>query len=120
MTDTKPLTRDEIRAKIFGAKPQTETVDDFFGVTIELRQPTLSVALTQREVSDEERLYFMLTDYAFVPGTNEKVFEPADIANIKQLPFSGDFRRLMDAVNALLGTDPEEVEAAIADAEKSA
>ena len=62
----------------------------------------------------------MLTDYAYVPGTNEKVFEVEDIDSLKNLPFGAEFTRLMDKVNALLGIKAEEVEKTIKDAEKSA
>jgi len=114
------LTRDEIRAKIFSAKPKSEYVEDFFGVTIELRQPTLRVALEQRNTTEEDRLYFMLTDYAFVPGTDEKLFDREDIDLMRGMPFGAEFNRLMESINALLGIKPEEVEKSIESAEKSA
>lgn len=119
MTKATENTRDSIRAKIFSAKPKSEQVEDFFGTTIELRQPTLEVALSQRDAAEQDRVYFMLTDYAFVPGTDEKVFEEADIDNIKQLPFGAEFTGLITQVNKLLGLNPEEVSTAIKDAEKS-
>ena len=127
MTDTTdvateeavPQTRDEIRAKIFGAKPKSEMVEDFFGCTLELRQPSLEEALKQRDSKEEEKLYFMLGEYAYVPGTDEKVFEPTDIDSLKRLPFGPEFQRLLDKINSLLGIDPAELEAGVEDAEKS-
>lgn len=119
-TTTTTQTRDEIRAKIFSTRPKTLLVENFFGTTIELRQPTLEVALTQREESEADRVYLMLTEYAYVPGTEEKVFSFEDVDNIKQLPFGGDFTNLVDKVNELLGIKVEEVEKAIKEAEKSA
>lgn len=115
----KVFSRKEMRDKIFGAKPKSEIVEDFFGVPLELRQPTLEVALSQRDSSEENKLYFMLTEYAYVPGTPERVFGREDIENLKQLPFGPEFSQLMDKVNKLLGVDPAQVEAAIKDAEKS-
>ena len=58
--ETKPnpaptLSRDEMRAKIFGAKPKSEEVKDFFGTTLELRQPTLAVALSQRNNEEDDK-----------------------------------------------------------------
>ena len=117
---TPTLSRDEMRAKIFGAKPKSEMVYDFFGTTLELRQPTLAVALAQRNNEEEDRLYLMLTDYAFVPGTDEKVFESGDIDSLRTLPFGPEFTSLMGQVNKLLGINPEGVEKAIEAAEKSA
>lgn len=118
-TEKKVPTRDEIRAAIFGAKPKSEIVEDFFGVTIEMRQPSLQVALNQKEASEEDRMYLMLTDYTYVPNTNEKVFEREDIDNMRTLPFGGEFQRLMEKVNKLLGLDPKEVEGGVRSAEKS-
>jgi hypothetical protein len=121
MTKTKNevLTRDQMRSKIFGAKPKSETVEDFFGCTLELRQPTLQEALKQRDSSEEDKLFFMLTEYAYVPDSGEKVFEPEDIAQIKKLPFGPEFNELMNKINTLLGVNPEEMEEAVASAEKS-
>lgn len=121
-TNAKPKlasARDELRAKIFSAQPKSAPVDDFFGTTIELRQPTLQVALSQRQAADEERVYFMLTEYAYVPGTNQKLFDREDIESLKELPFGPEFTRLIDAVNSLLGIKIAEVEASLQEAEKS-
>jgi hypothetical protein len=111
--------RDELRAKIFSSAPKSATVEDFFGTTIEIRQPSLEVALAQRHTDEENRVYFMLTDYAYVPGTDQKLFDPEDVENIKQLPFGPEFTRLIDAVNDLLGIKAQEVDEAIKEAEKS-
>jgi hypothetical protein len=67
-TKTTQPTRDELRAKIFDSKPKSEVIENFFGVAIEIKQPSLEVALSQRHAGEEDRLYFMLTDYAYVPG----------------------------------------------------
>lgn len=114
-----PLSRDAMRAKIFGAKPKSEVVEDFFGCTVELRQPTLEVALSKREQSETDRIYTMLTDYAFVPGTDDLLFSMEDVDALRGLPFGAEFQRVVDAVNKLLGINPKEVEAAIQGAEKS-
>lgn len=119
-TPKAKLSRDEMRAKIFGAKPKSVIVEDFFGVDLELRQPSLEVALNQRDTTDKDRVYFMLTQYAYVPNTNEKLFDPEDVDSMRELPFGPEFTSLMDKVNSLLGVKPEEVEAAVKAEEKSA
>jgi hypothetical protein len=118
-TKTTQPTRDELRAKIFDSKPKSEVIENFFGVAIEIKQPSLEVALSQRHAGEEDRLYFMLTDYAYVPGTNEKLFDPEDVDGIKGLPFGPEFTRLIEAVNTLLGIKAQEVDDAIKVAEKS-
>lgn len=111
--------RDAIRAKIFSTKPKTELIENFYGVTIELRQPSLEVALEVRNTEEKAYLYQMLVDYAYIPGTQEKLFTEEDIAALKQLPFGDDMTTLMGAVNRLLGIDSAAVAEMLKDATKS-
>lgn len=115
----KPKTRDEIRAKIFSAKPKFELVEDFYGTDIELRQPDLETALQARNAEENEHVFTMLLDYAYVPGTNEKVFEEADVEAIRALPFGPEMANLLGKVNKLLGIDGEAIAEMLKDATKS-
>lgn len=119
-TEAKTLSRDEIRSAIFSAKPKSVLVENFFGVTLELRQPGLQQALQVRETDQAEQVYTMLLDYSYVPGTNEKVFSAEDVDSLRELPFGGEMVNLISKVTELLGTDPAVVEAEIKKAEKSA
>lgn len=113
--------RDALRAKIFNAKAKSVLVENFLGgSTIELRQPSVKDAMAMRQGAEEDRIFVMLTDFAFVPGTDEKVFDPEDVDSLKGLPFGEEMQNLMKQVTELLGTDPEEVERKIKEAEKSA
>ena len=114
------MTRDAMRAKIFSAKPKTETVEDFYGATLELRQPSLAVALEARNQEENEHVFTMLLDYAFVPGTDEKVFESTDVEMIRALPFGPSMTDLLAKVNKLLGIDGAAIEEMLKDATKSA
>lgn len=116
---TTPLTRDEIRAKVLGAKPLVKVVEDFFGVTVELRQPDLGTILNAREEDQSNQVTRMLTDFTFVPGTEEKVFEPADADALIKLPFGPPMQRFIDSMNEILGVDAGKLEAAVKDATKS-
>lgn len=113
------LSRDEMRAKIFASKPATEIVEDFYGVRLELRQPSLAVALEARNQGENEAVFNMLLNYSFVPGTNEKVFEPSDVDMIRELPFGSAMTDLMSKVNKLLGIDDATVAELLKDATKS-
>ena len=42
-----------------------------------------------------------LVGYAYIPGTDEKIFEDADAASLKQLPFGADLQRIMKALETL-------------------
>jgi hypothetical protein len=129
-TSTSTPSRDEIRASIFGAKPDTKLID-FFGNKIELRQPVLGTTMEMRRATPEDATVQMLVQYAFIPvydaegkvqplaGT-EHVFEETDADSIKQIPFGPDMQRLTTSVNELIGVTPQMLEAMVKDATKSA
>ena len=114
------LSRDEMRAKIFAAKPKTELVEDFYGTSIELRQPSIAVALETRNQGEDEAIFTMLLNYAYVPGTEEKIFEREDVEMLRGLPFGPSMTDLMAKVNRLLGIDGAAIEEMLKDATKSA
>lgn len=98
--------RDAIRAAIFGAKAEVRTIL-FFGQEIELRQPQLGVILETREEDAREAGIQMLLGFAYVPGTDDKVFGPEDEDIIRQLPMGPDLTRLFKVCSELLGADSE-------------
>jgi hypothetical protein len=101
------MNRDEIRAKILGAKPKTVTLD-VFGTTIEIRQPSLR-DIFQAQASDDSTKVIVQTiiEYCVVPGTNDKVFEAADLDVILSMPFGEDLAKLQRAITQLTGLDVE-------------
>ncbi len=108
------LTRNELRDALLGSVPKPESkVIEMFGVDIELRQPSLGAIMKARETGDQAtRAVEMIIEYAFVPGTDDHVFDAADSDVIKNWPFGKDLARLNDAVAELTGVD---IEAAIED-----
>jgi len=97
-----PLSRGDIRAKIFAAKKRKSKVVEFFGVDIELRQPTLGDVINARESTDRQAAVVeTLVKYAFIPGTDEHVFEDADADSFKTMPFGADFIRVSNALESL-------------------
>jgi hypothetical protein len=113
-----PLSRDALRAKIFGAKPESTTIE-FFGGQVELRQPKLEALMEMRRSNQEDALTQMLINYAYVPGSDEHVFEDTDEESIKQIPFGADMQRLTQAVNLLVGLTAEGLEKQVGSAVKS-
>jgi hypothetical protein len=114
-----PLTRDQIREKVFGAKAESKIID-FFGAQVELRQPTVGVTMEMRQGTPEQATSQMLINYTFVPGTQEKVFEEADAEAIMQLPFGPDMNRYTTEVNKLVGISTEGLEKLVGNAMKRA
>lgn len=104
--DTVPAnqpTRDEIRAAILGTehKPKFKIVS-FFGQQIELRQGTLGDILEARDNDDRQGAVIrVLTERAFIPGTETRVFEDTDADQLKRLPFGPDFIRVSNALEEL-------------------
>lgn len=113
-----PMSRVDIRNKIFDAKPESLQVE-FFGTKIEIRQPTLGVMLEMRRNSIDDASVAMLMSYTYVPDTDEKVFETADEEPLRGLPFGPDMQRISQAVNKLLGTDMGGIDTLVEDARKS-
>lgn len=105
MTDTvlpRIPTRNEVRAKIFARKDVKKKRVDFFGTEIELWQPKLRDIIAAQESTDREAsIIETLVKYAFLPGTEEHVFEEADADSLKEMPFGADFLRVSKALEEL-------------------
>lgn len=101
------VTRDTLRGNIFNnAKPQSKLVT-FFDTEIELRQPSVEEIESMNSENGEQRtsLVDMLIRYAFVPGTNDKMFESGDRETLRSMPFGGDMSGVTRAVSELSGID---------------
>lgn len=101
-------TRDDIRAQVFASKEVKIKPLTFFGAKIELRQPRLEdvLAAQQAEANLEEgqvsaAAISILLQYAYVPDTNEKVFEEGDRAALLKLPFDNNMVQLTEALSEL-------------------
>ncbi len=106
-------TRQALRDQIFTrARPESQEVE-FFGGTVELRQPSLEEILTLRDDARDNPAAAsaqMIIDYCFVPGTNEKVFDETDRDLIMKMPFGPDLSRMNKAIEALTDIDVSSAE----------
>lgn len=95
-------TRDAIRAKVFAYKPLKKVVINIFGADIELRQPTLGSIMDARDAENTNAgVIDTLIQYAYIPGTDEKVFEDTDAEAFKQLPADTWIQTVADALTKL-------------------
>lgn len=101
-------TRDDIRAQVFAKKDLKSKVLDFFGTQIELRQPMLKDILeAQQEAAQQAEdgissaVINILLQYAYVPGTSEKVFEEGDKNALLGLPFDENLISVTEALEEL-------------------
>lgn len=94
--------RDRIRAEILKSRPPQSKIITFFGEQIEIKQLTLGAILDAGKEEDTQgALISTLVKYAFIPGTDIRVFDPEDLESLKALPFGGDFVGLADAIQEL-------------------
>lgn len=105
--------RDELRAKIFAEENRKQKVVPltFFGVEMELRQPTFAQTLDLRDDAggdEQNTAILILLNFAYVPGTNEKVFDPADYDQLVSMPMGRDMQDAITAVRRLTETFVDE------------
>jgi len=96
-----PPSRDSIRAGVFASRQVKKKVVKFFGCTIEIRQPQLADILQARQEGEKDGVIGILIDHAYVPGTDQKLFEDTDKAALLQLPFGQDFVDVSSALEEL-------------------
>lgn len=106
MVDRKAL-RDAIFSEK-NRKPASKQIT-IFGQVVEIRQPTLSQInnLGKASAANDKTPPFvrMLTEYIFVPGTNEKVFDIADADSLTNMPSGPWIMEINKAVEELTGVD---------------
>ena len=105
-------TRQQMRDRLLGSAPKpVRKLVTLFNTPIELQQPTLRAILDAQGVTDvKERAVSMIIEYAYVPGTNELVFEEADAEMILGWPFSDDLVTVQLTIAELTGIDIAAVE----------
>lgn len=116
-TETPEQLRDSIRAKIVGSTPKAASlILEVFDVRIEMRQPSLEEVLGKEIEGDmKAQTAFFVINYCYVPGTDIKIFEPADKPQILKWPFGKDYLKVQEAINDLMGIDIAAEETALND-----
>lgn len=115
--------RDDIRKALLDAKPKSKIVT-IYGQKVEIRQSKIGAVLSSLEGEDGEpkkisrkRAFAeLLITHCYVPGTNDHVFDEADVDGLSEMPFGPDVMSLQQAVQELMGIN---VEAAIKNSGKT-
>lgn len=98
--------RDQLRKELLANHRPESIPVTLFGQKIELRQPTLDSVLKARETDDKvERVLDMILKYAYVPDTDQPVFEPGDKELMKKWPWGPDLMNVNNAIMKLTGID---------------
>ena len=101
----RKFSRDQIREAILNAPDESEVID-VFGVQVEIRAPDLEGLLQYRDAEkDDFALARAITGNCYVPGTQELVFEPADVEALMKVKYSKDMQRLTKTINRVLGAE---------------
>lgn len=104
-----PKSRNELRSALLSSHKAKSEMITIFGVEVEFRQPTLDAILSAKSTQDsKERTVDMIIKYAYVPGTNEQVFEAADKEQILRWPFGEDMIKVQQVIARLSGIDVSE------------
>jgi hypothetical protein len=102
--------RDKIRAKVLSEQIKRVIVE-IEGTQIEVRQMSVGQMLDSISVEDgKARMAQYLIDCCFVPGTEDKVFDSADLDVLMAMPAGGYYAVIMAEVNKQLL--PKQLEAA--------
>lgn len=101
----KTFSRDDIRSAVLDA-PDEPILVDYRGVKIEIKAPELEELLQYRDAPDDDFLMARaIVNNCYVPDTNTRVFENADIPVLMKTRFSKDMQRLQKAITRVLGGD---------------
>lgn len=107
--------KDGIRSAILATKTLKRILVDIDGTAVELRQPNLK-SLNDFAVTDDPKrakipaMVRMMIEYAYVPGTDDKVFTEADAEQLGELPTGPWMTKFTEAIGALTGIDVKEAE----------
>lgn len=113
MNEHKDVSRNTIRAAILNAKntSRKSKLIDFFGQSIEIRQPTLGQLNAMTEDDKTPTIITLLLEYCYVPGSkNEKIFEESDKEELLQIPTGEWLGQFNKAIEELTGINVEVAE----------
>ena len=95
--------RDEFRKKIFQNRKRDSRMNNFFDEELEIKQPSVKELMDFQDINDRESIVQILIKQAYVPGTNEKVFEDADKDTLMEMPAGSWIGELNNAIQDLSG-----------------
>lgn len=106
---TNNSTRNDIRGSILAAVKGPTKVVTFNGVEIEFRHLTID-QLTEINSKEGNRLVNMIIATAYIPGTDELVFEAGDAETLKNLKWSPTITQLQEFFGTMYAGDVEGAE----------
>jgi hypothetical protein len=105
--------RNALRAAIFAAKNKQvkSKVITLFDQEVEIRQPTVGQVTRMADRKDKiSAIVAVMIEYCFVPGTEEKVFEPSDKDQLLDMPTGQWLTDMNAAIEELTGVNVKATE----------
>ena len=105
--------RDSILRNIFARSANLKRKRiTFMGQEIDIKQPTIKqiMSFTDESIKDHDKLIDALIEYAYVPGTDERLFDETHREMLQSLPFNDDFTSVSEAIAELTTSDVEVAE----------
>jgi len=111
------MSKSELRSLLFSdanRKPASEPLV-LFGADVEVRQPTLAQITKLSKMANKPdnkvpQITYMLVEYCYVPGTDEKLFDEADIPVLSEMPAGPWINAFNTALEKLNGAKMDEAE----------
>lgn len=100
--------RSQLRSRVLQSKKRESRILDFFGDEIEIRQTSVSELMDAGNFDDREAIVRVLINQAYVPGTDQKLFEEADLDSLMSMPSGKWISDLTDIIKDLSGVKEEE------------
>lgn len=106
MAVTPKERRDTIREAVFTSrKPKSKSIS-FRGADIEIRQPSVRLIMDLANAEDKaSSAAKMLINFAYVPGTDIKIFDMEDTDSLLNMPFDEDWKDVNEAIAEMTGVD---------------
>lgn len=109
------MNKKAIRDAIFAdenRKPARRAVT-LFGQKVEIKQPTLSQIAKLGQASADSKIppiVRIMIEYIYIPGSEEKVFDPGDAEQLAAMPSGKWLSDLNEAIEKLTGVDVKDAE----------
>lgn len=100
--------RDALRSKLLEPKKFKTKKVNIFGQDIEIRQPSVGQIFDASEEDPKKAMVKIMLNYCYVPGSNERIFEPGDAQAILSWPVDDWLTHMNEAVAELTGAEMEQ------------
>lgn len=107
---TMPRNARDMKSRMFSAQNKQRKFKRvmFFGEEVEIKQSSLGQVVAMANMKDDDDndqgvAIYVLLNYAYVPGTEERVFDESDVEQLKSMPFGEDFNNITDAWREITG-----------------